>query len=65
MIRTIVLLVFLVGCSGETCKSVTEIDPKLYQECMKSTPPAAFDNVGGTHMVIDACERASKIRIDK
>ena len=65
MIKIIVLLVLLAGCSGETCKSVTEIDPKHYQECMKATPAAAFDNIGGTHMVIDACERASKIRIDQ
>jgi PBP1b-binding outer membrane lipoprotein LpoB len=58
MIKIIVLIVFLAGCSGETYES--NVDQRLYRECMKSTPPAAFDNVGGTHMVIDACERASK-----
>ena len=65
MIRIIVLLVFLAGCSGAIDEPETAIDPKHYQECMKSTPPAAFDNVGGTQMVINACERASKIRIDQ
>ena len=65
MIKTIIFLMFLAGCSGATCESVAEIDPKLYQECIKATPAAAFDNIGATQMVIDACERASKIRIDK
>lgn len=62
MIKIIVLLVFLAGCSGAIDEPETAIDPKHYQECMKATPPAAFDNIGGTHLVINACERASKIR---
>lgn len=31
MIRIIVLLVLLAGCSKKTYKPETEIDPKLYQ----------------------------------
>jgi hypothetical protein len=63
MIKIIILLVLLAGCSKKTYES--NVDPKLYQECIKATPPAAFDNVGAIQHVIWACERNSKIRIDK
>lgn len=65
MIKIIVLLVLLAGCSKKTYKPETEIDQKLYRECMRATPPAAFDGGSNTQHIIWACERNSKIRSDE
>jgi hypothetical protein len=63
MIKIIVLIVFLAGCSGETYES--NVDQRLYRECMRATPPVAFDGGSNTQHIIWACERNSKIRSDE